>query len=175
MEINSQYVSSKGHPRWENLASEELGSKVVYATDEFFGGKENLIKGTQPISRPGTLTENGRWVDGWVTRRRRDQGHDFAIIKLGRSGIIKEIMIDTKHITGSLPSFISLEGHGKKDLYLEENFWEELLPVKRVHPNCTNLFRVEGKEIFTHIRLNIFPDGGIARIRLFGRSVGKDD
>lgn len=165
--MNSQYAYEL--PRWENLASEECGSKVIYATDEFFGEKENLIKETQPISRPGAFTENGRWVDGWVTRRRRDQGNDFAIIKLGQSGIIKEILIDTQHITGSLPSFISVEGHGKSDLHLEENFWEELLPVKRIHPNCTNIFRVEGNTRLTHIRLNIFPDGGISRLRLFGR------
>ena len=67
MEMKTEHHSSLA--RLENLASEKWGSKVVYATDEFFGKKENLIKAERPISKPGAFTENGRWVDGWVTRR----------------------------------------------------------------------------------------------------------
>ena len=150
------------NPCWENLASEELGSKVVYATDEFFGKKENLIRAQRPISRPGVFTENGRWVDGWVTRRRRDHGHDFAIIKLGRAGIVKEAIIDTDYMEGNLPSFVSIEG------LKGENFWEELLPKKSLSPKGPHVFRLEGKTICSHLRLNLFPDGGISRLKIFG-------
>ena len=167
MEMKIEHHSSL--KRLENLASEELGSKVVYATDEFFGKKENLIKAERPISRPGVFTENGLWVDGWVTRRRRDQSHDFAIIKLGRAGVVKEVLIDTLHMDGDLPSFVSMEGHSGSSL--DQGFWEEILPKNFLSLSGPYIFRLEEKTIWTHLRLNLYPCGGVSRLKVFGDRV----
>ena len=167
MEMKTEHHSS--FTRLENLASEKWGSKVVYATDEFFGKKENLIKAERPISRPGVFTENGRWVDGWVTRRRRDNEHDFAIIKLGRAGVVKEILIDTLHMDGDLPSFVSIEGHSGTNF--DQGFWEEILPKKSLNLSGPYVFRLEEKTICTHLRLSLYPGGGVSRLKVFGDRV----
>ena len=144
-----------------DLALEDHGSKVIFATDEFFGPKENLIKSERP-------TQKGSSLDAWVTKRRRSQGHDFSIIKLGRIGVIKEITVDTSFMDGMVPSFFSIDYQKEKEFSVEEKDWEELLPMKPLTPNCALLYRLNNKDLSSFIRLNIYPDGGIARLRLMG-------
>ncbi|HYY42125.1 MAG TPA: hypothetical protein VE775_05285, partial [Pyrinomonadaceae bacterium] len=57
-----------------DLAAERLGGTVLYANDEFFAPKENLLKQSAPLFRADEYTERGKWMDGWETRRRRTPG-----------------------------------------------------------------------------------------------------
>lgn len=145
----------------KDLALVGRGAKVVFATDEFFGAKENLIKAEAPIQQ-----ESG--LDAWVTKRRRGQGHDFSIIKLGRFSVIKEIIIDTSFMDGMTPSFISVDIQKREDVSLSEEHWTELLPMKPLSSNRSFLFRLNNNDLASFVRLNVYPDGGIARLRLIG-------
>ena len=144
-----------------DLALLNRGAKVVFATDEFFGAKENLISPERP-----TQMESG--FDGWVTKRRRGQGHDFVIIKLGSIGIVKEIIVDTSFMNGVTPSFISVDIQKRKEVSLSEGHWTELLPMKPLSSNRSFLFRLSELCPALFVRLNVYPDGGIARLRLMG-------
>src|SRR5437867_12624766 len=83
-----------------DLASSRLGGKALLASDEFFAPKENLLKPGRGILVPEKYTPRGKWMDGWETRRKRTAGNDWCIIKLGVSGIIKGVDIDTNHFIG---------------------------------------------------------------------------
>jgi allantoicase len=157
-----------------DLAAERLGGEVVAANDEFFAPKENLIKGTAPEWREGKYTSRGKWMDGWETRRRRKPGNDWAIIKLGLPGSVHGVVIDTKYFTGNYPEAASIdtccvEGNPSANrLTSEEIIWEPLLPKMPLTGDAVNEFEVEGRMRVTHLRLNIFPDGGVARLRVHG-------
>jgi allantoicase len=157
-----------------DLAAERLGGEVVAANDEFFAPKENLIKATAPEWREGKYTRRGKWMDGWETRRRRTPGNDWAIVKLGLPGSIHGVVIDTKYFTGNYPEEASIdtccvEGNpSAKVLTGQEIVWEPLMPKVALKGDAVNEFAVEGRMRVTHVRLNIFPDGGVARLRVHG-------
>src|SRR6478672_4872613 len=154
-----------------DLAAERLGGEVVAANDEFFAPKENLIKGPAPEWREGKYTSRGKWMDGWETRRRRVPGNDWAIVKLGLPGSIHGVVIDTKYFTGNYPESASIDtccvdgNPSASRLTSEEIIWEPLLPKMPLKGDTANEIEVEGKQRVTHLRLNIFPDGGVARLR----------
>jgi allantoicase len=168
-----------------DLASERLGGKALLASDEFFAEKENLLKPGRGIFIPDKYTDRGKWMDGWESRRKRVAGHDWCIIKLGFAGIIKGVDIDTNHFLGNNPSYASIDARVASDTINVEQFeqdsWTEILPKSPLRPGSQNLFNVANGNRWTHIRLNIFPDGGVARLRVFGEivpdwsKVGKDD
>lgn len=158
-----------------DLAAERLGGAVIAANDEFFAAKENLIKATAPEWREGEYTERGKWMDGWETRRRRDEGYDWAIIRLGLPGIVRGVVIDTAFFTGNYPEHASIDAMAMKSSggVLRTSggtvMWEKLLPKSPLTGNSVNVFPVSGaNQVFTHVRLNIFPDGGVARLRVHG-------
>lgn len=157
-----------------DLAAERLGGEVITANDEFFAPKENLIKVTAPEWREGKYTSRGKWMDGWETRRRRTPGNDWAIVKLGLPGSIHGIVIDTKYFTGNYTEEASIdtccvEGNPSANrLTSEEIIWEPLLPKMPLKGDAVNELEVEGRMRVSHLRLNIFPDGGIARLRVHG-------
>ena len=160
-----------------DLAAERLGGAVIAASDEFFAPKENLLKPTKPEWREGVYTEQGKWMDGWETRRRRTPGHDWAIIRLGVPGIVRGVVIDTSWFTGNFPERASIEacavnGNGPP---APDARWETLLASSALEGNCTNAFPldVSGSRV-THLRLNIFPDGGVARLRVHGEAVPEE-
>src|SRR5689334_5252602 len=93
--------SSDWANRWIDLAQPRLGTTVVFATDEFFGAKERLIDPAEPVFIPDKYDQNGKWMDGWESRRRRDAGHDYCVIRLGQPGIIKGVEISTRHFSGN--------------------------------------------------------------------------
>ncbi len=164
-----------------DLASERLGGSVVAANDEFFAPKEALIKSSAPEWRKGVYTERGKWMDGWETRRRRSPGYDWAIIRLGAPGIVRGVVIDTSFFTGNYPERASIEScalHGTpsaKNLESNEVKWATLLPESELKGNAANPFEVNGYDRrVTHLRLNIFPDGGVARLRVHGEVVPED-
>src|SRR4051812_15392007 len=154
-----------------DLASARLGGQAVAANDEFFAEKENLVKPEAPVFIPGKYTDRGKWMDGWESRRRRTPGHDWCVIQLGLRGIIKQVDIDTNHFLGNHPPFASLDAVSlTTDLPsdVEGVGWKEILAQSPLHPGAQNLFDIARDEAWTHVRLNIFPDGGVARLRVYG-------
>src|SRR5947207_15007625 len=120
-----------------DLASECLGGAVLYANDEFFAPKENLLKPSAPIFIEGKYTDLGKWMDGWESRRRRTPGFDWCIIRLGLSGIIRGVVVDTSHFKVNYPEQCSLEACGLPDqpdveqLTNDATEWTEILPQSR--------------------------------------------
>ena len=161
-----------------DLAAERLGGRVIAANDDFFAEKENLLKSSAPEWREGEYTDRGKWMDGWETRRRRTPGYDWAIVRLGLPGIIHGVVIDTAFFTGNYPEEASIDAcvvDGLDDVERTSGGsvrWETVLPKSALKGNAKNEFPIDGKgKRVTHLRLNIFPDGGVARLRVHGEVV----
>ncbi|MDQ6765143.1 MAG: allantoicase [Verrucomicrobiota bacterium] len=152
-----------------DLAAERVGGKALIANDEFFAEKENLLKPGRGVFIPDKYTDRGKWMDGWESRRRRTPGNDWCVIQLGLRGIVRQIDIDTNHFLGNHPPFASLEACClTSGAPTEATEWIEILPKSPLHPGSQNLFQITNGESWTHLRLNIFPDGGVARLRVYG-------
>ena len=160
-----------------DLASEKLGGAVLVANDDFFAPKENLLKPEAPIFIEGKYTDLGKWMDGWETRRRRTPGFDWCIIRLGVPGIIRGVVVDTSFFRGNYPEHCSLEACAldglptAEELTSESVQWTQLLPQLPLAGDSQNPFAVESEQRFTHLRLKIYPDGGVARLRVYGEVV----
>ena len=159
--------------KYIDLASERIGGKVLYCTDDFFAEKENLIKEGRGVFIEGKYTEQGKWMDGWESRRKRTPGHDWAIVKLGASGNIKGFDIDTNHFLGNHPPFASVEAISINDNNIDwakadDLNWEEILEKSPLNPGSQHFFEISSDKIYTHVRLHIYPDGGVARFRVYG-------
>ena len=153
--------------QWIRLEQPRLGTSVTFATDEFFGAKERLIEPWTPIFVPHKYDENGKWMDGWESRRKRTPGHDYCIIRLGLPGVVRGVDIDTSHFTGNFPPFASIDGCAS-DADVPGSGWVEVLPRTALAGGSHHYLDVGSDAIRTHLRLNIFPDGGIARLRIYG-------
>ncbi|MEO5815000.1 MAG: allantoicase [Gemmatimonadaceae bacterium] len=157
-----------------DLAAEALGGTVIAANDEFFAPKEALLKSAPAEWREGAYTERGKWMDGWETRRRRTPGYDWAIIHLGAPGIVRGVVIDTSFFRGNYPERASIEGcavegtPSPEELASDGTTWRTLLPESPLLGDTHNKFDIADGERVTHLRLNIFPDGGVARLRVHG-------
>ena len=160
-----------------DLAAERLGGSVIAANDDFFAPKENLVKAAAPEWREGVFTDHGKWMDGWETRRRRTPGHDWAIVKLGAPGMVRGVVIDTSFFTGNYPERASIDSLAVEDpasvdeIAADSNAWSPLLPESQLNGDKLNLFPISSTDRVTHLRLNIFPDGGVARLRVHGEVV----
>ena len=151
-----------------DLAQPRLGSKVIFRTDDFFASADRIIDPSAPVFKEGLFDKNGKWMDGWESRRKRTPGHDYLIIKLGKPGSISKVNVDTSHFNGNQPSMISIEACNSKSNNIKNFKWKSLLGKKKTKANSPHIFKTSSKSIFTHIKLNIFPDGGVARLRLYG-------
>ncbi|KAK1333309.1 hypothetical protein QTO34_006850 [Cnephaeus nilssonii] len=180
-----------------DMASESVGGKVLFATDDFFAPAENLIKSDSPRYEEHKYTEFGRWMDGWETRRRRIPGHDWCIVKLGIQGMIRGLDVDISYFAGDYAPRISIQAANVEEdkepaipqrgvrmgvaataeefeavAKLQSNDWDYLVPRTELRPGMPasghNYFLVNSQQKWTHVRLNIFPDGGIARLRVYG-------
>ena len=150
-----------------NLASPTLGTKIHSFSDQFFAAASRILHDSEPIFREGIFDNNGKWMDGWETRRKRIPGNDFLIIKLGKPGNIDEILIDTSFFNGNQPEFASIEGcYVNKSL--NKITWTSILKKKKLSPNKKHYFKSNSNNTFNFVRLNIFPDGGVARLKLLG-------
>ena len=152
-----------------NLAEPRLGSKVIFKTDDFFASAHRILKPESPIFKEDVFDKHGKWMDGWETRRRRIKGFDCLIIKLGKPGKIFNVDLDTTHFSGNQPTHASLEACYSKNKPNKKTKWIKILNKKKLNPNKNHNFKINNKFTFNYIRLNIFPDGGMARIRLFGK------
>ncbi len=151
-----------------DLAQPRLGTKVIFKTDDFFAPANRIISPLEPIFKEGIFDKNGKWMDGWETRRKRTHGHDFIILKLGKPGIIKKIDVNTSYFNGNQPSMVSIEGAYSNSNKIKRLRWISILSKKKVKANSHHFFSVKNNKVFTHIKFNIFPDGGVARLRLYG-------
>nr|XP_048295773.1 probable inactive allantoicase isoform X1 [Myodes glareolus] len=180
-----------------DMASECVGGKVLFATDDFFAPAENLIKSDSPSFKEHEYTEFGKWMDGWETRRKRIPGHDWCVIQLGVQGIIRGVDVDISYFSGSYAPRISIQAANLNEenvptmpprgvktgaaatpeefeaiSELNSDSWDYLVPMSELKlgdPDSShNYFFVNSQQRWTHIRLNIFPDGGIARLRVYG-------
>jgi allantoicase len=167
-----------GHPfhQWVRLEQPRLGTRVVFATDDFFGDKSRLIDPADPVFIPDKYDENGKWMDGWESRRRRGPGYDYCILKLGIPGIIRGFDIDTSHFTGNFPPQASVDACVSRDeIPGEEAKWQEVLPRVELEADSHHLLAAGHEGVCTHLRLNIYPDGGVARLRVYGEVRAKPD
>ena len=157
-----------------DLASARVGGVAVMANDEFFAEKENLLKPGRGIFIPDKYTDRGKWMDGWESRRRRTPGNDWCVVQLGLPGIIRQVDIDTNHFLGNHPPFALLDAVSRSNDFpsevdaVERLSWTAILEKSGLHPGSQNLFVVTSDQTWTHVRLNIFPDGGVARLRVYG-------
>jgi allantoicase len=156
-----------------NVADARLGAAALYATDEFFAAKERMLQPTEPEWRAGVHDDNGKWMDGWESRRRRDQGHDYCIVKLAAPSTLAALEIDTRHFTGNFPPYASVQACRIDGTPDATTAWIELLARSALNGDRRHLFELPSAGIWTHLKLNIFPDGGIARFRAYG-SVYRD-
>ena len=157
-----------------DLASERLGGAVLFANDEFFAPKEHLLKPSAPIFREGEYTDRGKWMDGWETRRRRTPGFDWCIIRLGLPGIVRGIVVDTSYFRGNYPEHCSLEATTFDNVPTDDELtadtvnWIPMLPQMPLAGDSQNPFQIDYNERVTHLRFKIYPDGGVARLRVYG-------
>ncbi|MGH8776135.1 MAG: allantoicase [Jiangellaceae bacterium] len=157
-----------------DLASRALGGCVASATDELFAERENLIR-PEAASAPGAFGNKGKVYDGWETRRRRSPGHDAAVLRLGAPGIIRGVVVDTAHFRGNYPPQVSVEatsvdGYPSPD-ELETQIWATIVSRTAALGDTANAYDVTSDRRWTHVRLSIYPDGGVARFRVHGEVV----
>jgi allantoicase len=149
-----------------DLASERLGAVVILATDEFFAPKENLLKASEPLWLPDKYVDTGKWMDGWETRRHRAPDHDWCVIRLGAPGIVRGITADTAYFKGNFPERCSLEA---RDAASDDGgLWTEILAPSGLLGDSRNLFAIHDSHRYTDLRFHIYPDGGVARLRVYG-------
>ncbi|MFI6812686.1 allantoicase [Nonomuraea sp. NPDC050328] len=145
-----------------DLALRSLGGAVIAANDESFAEKESLIRPGRPGFRAETFGNKGQVYDGWETRRRREPGHDWAVVRLGLPGVIRGVVIDTAWFKGNYPPHASVEASADLET------WVEIVPRSELKGDAEHLFEVDDERRYTHVRLNIYPDGGVARLRVHG-------
>jgi allantoicase len=153
--------------QWIQLEQPRLGTRVVYATDDFFAAKERLIDSKPPVWIDDKYDDHGKWMDGWESRRKRTPGHDHCVLRLGVPGIVHGIDIDTSFFTGNFPPQASLEACVSDEDHPQDG-WFEILPVTDLAGNAHHFQDIECATVITHLRLHIYPDGGIARLRVYG-------
>lgn len=158
-----------------DLAAERLGGSVIDASDDYFAEKENLLKPSKPVWKEHEYTDRGKWMDGWESRRKRTAGHDYAIIRLGARGIVRGVVVDTAFFRGNYPDSCSIEAASlRSDAPLDAlpaAEWREILPQSKLKGDSENSFDIDAPFAVTHLRFNIFPDGGVARLRVHGEVV----
>ena len=155
-----------------DLASDAFGGAAIACNDDFFAEKENLVRATPAVWKEHEYTDRGKWMDGWESRRRREPGHDWCIVRLGMPGVIHGVIVDTAYFRGNFPESCALyacEIDDPLDLRaLEAAPWTNILPRSPLTGDAKNAFPIAYQQRFTHVRLDIFPDGGVARLRVHG-------
>jgi len=154
--------------RHVNLADARLGARVTRASDEFFAPAERMLAPAPAVFMAGKYDDHGKWMDGWETRRKRVEGYDDCIVRLGLPGVIRGVDIDTSHFTGNYPPAASLDACRSDGDPGAATAWTELLTSTGLSGNAHNVFPIGRDGVWTHVRLNIYPDGGIARLRVYG-------
>lgn len=169
--MSTENINSPAFTKLTDLAAERLGGKALWCTDDFFAEKENLLKPGRGIFIPDKYTDRGKWMDGWESRRKRTPGHDECIIRLATEGTIAGVDIDTNHFLGNHPPFASIEvcnSHSDDDVVSGRVQWTEILPKSPLNPGSQNFYEIKNNQSWTHLKLHIYPDGGVARLKVYG-------
>ncbi len=167
-----------------DLASDRLGGVAVAANDEFFAPKERLVMLDAPVWREGEYTDRGKWMDGWETRRRRDvlpgepgfdQAHDWCIVHLGARGIVRGVDVETTHFKGNFPESCALDVcvmPGPKTSTVDDLeravLAGALVPRQSLRGRFAQPVRRRRRRMPRTCGCDIFPDGGVARLRVYG-------
>jgi len=166
-----------------NLSGTALGARVLSFSDEYFASASNLLTSTPAVRKPGVYVHTGAWYDGWETRRHNPKEFDWVVIKLGCVGTIKGVEVDTAHFNGNEAPAAGLDGcfvteEKEQSSGVEHDSykgWKEILPPQACGPSQRQAWSLEGVSVagqkFTHLRLKMYPDGGIARLRVYGSAV----
>lgn len=169
---------------YTDLASRKLGGQAIACSNDFFAEMENLLKPEEPVFQKGVFGERGQIMDGWESRRRRflpdgstDDGleYDWCVIKLGAQGIIRGVNVDTAHFLGNAPQTVSLEACVSTGNPDDKTEWTDIVARSPVGPGAPHYFEVDSDQVWTHVRLNMYPDGGIARLKVYGEVVPDAD
>lgn len=150
-----------------NLALPELGGAILAVSDEFFAPAKRMLSAQDPVFIPDRFDEHGKWMDGWESRRKRTAGHDFCVIRIC-PGVIRAVEIDTSFFTGNYPPAAMLEACTANIEPDENTCWTELVPRTGLEGDSRQVFTVSDENTWSFIRLNIYPDGGVARLRIYG-------
>jgi allantoicase len=155
-----------------DLACDATGGAAIACNDDFFAEKENLVRERAAEWREHEYTDRGKWMDGWESRRRREPGHDWCLVRLGMPGVIRGIVVDTAFFRGNFPESCAIyacELDDPLDLAaLQTATWTNILPRSALRGDAKNVFAIDYPQRFTHVRLDVFPDGGVARLRVHG-------
>src|SRR5690606_16101465 len=157
--------------RHANLASADFGAEVIDCSDEWFAAANRMLAASEPVFIVGKFDDNGKWMDGWETKRRRQGGHDYAVVRLGLPGVVKGLDIDTSHFTGNYPPAASVQAcycEGGADP-ADNTAWTDLLGATPLAGGAHHFLPLQIEQPCTHLRLNIYPDGGVARFRVYGQ------
>ena len=154
-----------------NLASPRLGAAAIFATDDFFADKSRMLADAPASFDPDRYDDHGKYMDGWESRRRRNGGHDHCIVRLGAKGVIRGVDIDTSFFTGNYPPAASLEACSVTGDPDDKTKWTEILGAVSLGPSAHHFHAIDSGEAWTHLRLHIYPDGGVARLRVYGEPV----
>jgi allantoicase len=168
--------AAAGFRAWPDLAARSLGGSVVYASDEFYGPAHSLIEHGAADHDPAAFGPRGKMYDGWETRRRREPGTDFAIVRLAAPAVVRGVVIDTAHFRGNYPPSASVEGtmlDGYPDAAeVLAAPWASLVDKTSLEGNTAIPRAVTGPgQLVSHVRLTIDPDGGVARFRVHGEVI----
>jgi allantoicase len=162
-----------------DLACETVGGAAIACNDEFFAEKECLLREHPAVWKDHEYTDRGKWMDGWETRRRRTAGHDWCIVRLGLPGVIRGVVVDTAFFRGNFPESCALSAAEIDDpldlAALDGATWTVILPRTKLEGDSKNAFAIHDHQRFTHLKLEIFPDGGVARLRVHGDAVPRWD
>jgi allantoicase len=179
-ELRMQDTTNNDHPfasRYTDLLNEKVGGKALSCSDEWFAECANLVKDATPVFKEGHFVPTGQWMDGWESRRSFGRSyrvggpdHDWCILKLGIPGRVRGVDIDTSHFRGNAPEFASLEAACVEGDVSDETSWVEILPKSLTEAHSPNLFVVDSDGDWTHLRLKMYPDGGVARLRVYGEA-----
>ena len=158
-----------------DLASARFGGRVLFANDEFFGSRHNLCRPEAPVFIADKFSADGKWMDGWETRRKRGPGHDWCLVELAERGVVRGVDIDTSFFTGNFPEKASIDACDVTAAVTRKTVdhlpWSSVLSPVLLAGNAHNRFPIGIKRAVTHLRLRIYPDGGVARLRVYGEVV----
>ncbi|HIA10500.1 MAG TPA: allantoicase [Flavobacteriales bacterium] len=164
-------VNEHDFVKLEELSSEVNGGKAIACSDDFFASMDNLCKPGRGIFIEDKFTDKGKWMDGWESRRKRVAGNDWCIVKLGLQGTIAGVDIDTNFFLGNHPHQASLEAintNGEELVISDDLEWTEILAKTPLEPGSQHFFEITNNSSWTHVRLHIYPDGGVARLKIYG-------
>ncbi len=151
-----------------NLASAGLGATALFATDDFFAEVSRMLEDRPAVFYPDRYDENGKWMDGWESRRKRGPGHDHAVVRLAAPGVIRGFDVDTSHFTGNYPPACRIEAANVRGEPGDGTAWTEIVPLTPLGASAHHYLASRSESVWSHVRLHIYPDGGVARLRVYG-------